>query len=114
MKRKSFLFTLSAIVLSVVGYVGYQRVSNNGESDLFLANVEALSSNENLDCNYRREEGTCRIEVGAHGKIEILGGTILKAGTDGIIEFDGKVVCHYGGNATCRPIECEDLYKLLR
>lgn len=113
MTNVTIMSALGAVVLSAAVYLGYQHVSSS-ESDLFKANVEALSTGENLDCNYKREEGRCSIEVGAHGKIELFGGNILKAGADGVIEFDGKVVCVSGGNATCRPIECEDLYKLLR
>lgn len=112
--KRNILFALCAIVLGVAGYVGYQRVSASSESDLFLDNVEALSSGEKLDCNYVRGEGKCVIEVGAHGKIQLLGGTIIKAGADGIIDLDGKVVCSSGGKAACTPIECKDLYEVLR
>ena len=44
--KRNILFALSAIVLGTTGYVGYQRVSASSESDLFLANVEALSVGE--------------------------------------------------------------------
>ena len=50
---------------------------------------------------------------GANGKLTLLGGTILKAGADGIIKLDGKVVCGGGGNKTCKPVECVDLYKAI-
>lgn len=40
---------LCAAVFGVFGYVGFQCVMNNSESDLFLANVEALSSLEFSD-----------------------------------------------------------------
>ena len=46
--KRNILFALSAIVLGVAGYVGYQQVSASSESDLFLANVEALSSGEGI------------------------------------------------------------------
>ena len=114
MKRRFLFSALGAVVLLAAGYCGYCQVENSSESDLFLANVEALSTGEKLDCSYNREEGQCMVEVGAHGRIEFLGGTIVKAGADGVITFDGKVVCFSGGNAACRPIECEDLYKVLR
>ena len=52
--KKKMVFALSAIVLGVAGYVGYQQVSASSESDLFLANVEALSEGEGvsmLECS---------------------------------------------------------------
>ena len=114
MKKRLFFSALSAAVVLTAGYCGYRHVVNSSESDLFLANVEALSAGEKIDCNYNRSEGQCEVEVGAHGKIEILGETIIKAGADGKISFDGKVICSSGGNASCTPVECEDLYKILR
>ena len=44
--KRNILFALSAIVLGTTGYVGYQQMSASSESDLFLANVEALSVGE--------------------------------------------------------------------
>ena len=62
--KRNILFALCALVLGVAGYVGYQRVSASSESDLFLANVEALSSgeggySESWDCwsNVKKGDG---------------------------------------------------------
>ena len=68
--KRNILFALSAIVLGVAGYVGYQRVSASSESDLFLANVEALSQNENvviLQCTRGIEGANC-VRRGRYGK----------------------------------------------
>lgn len=46
MRKVKIIFALCAAVLSAVGYFGYQRVSVSSKSDLFLANIEALSETE--------------------------------------------------------------------
>ena len=43
MKKRLFFSTLTAAVVLTAGYCGYRHVVNSSESDLFLANVEALS-----------------------------------------------------------------------
>ena len=46
-KQKKFVLSaLSVAVLVSAGYVGYREVSNEGESDLLLTNVEALTCGE--------------------------------------------------------------------
>lgn len=46
MKKRLFFSTLTAAVVLTAGYCGYRHVVNSSESDLFLANVEALSRSE--------------------------------------------------------------------
>lgn len=46
MNKKTFFAALSAAVLVSASYIGYCQVSNSSENDLFMANVEALSSME--------------------------------------------------------------------
>ncbi len=58
-----------------------------------------------------KEEKQCTIKVGAKGSIKLLGGTVLTAGDDGSITFDGQVNCSSGGKTYCRPVECIDLYE---
>lgn len=96
------------------GYSTYNVQQNTKLTDIAWANVEALAdSNDKLDCNYTREESKCTINVGAKGKIKILNGSVLTADAQGEISFDGKVACISGGNSTCRPIECIDLYTII-
>lgn len=45
-QKKFVLSVLSAAVLVSAGYVGYREVTNDESSDLLLANVEALTRNE--------------------------------------------------------------------
>ena len=96
------------------GYSAYNAQNSNELSSVALANVEALAgSNEGVDCSYTRQEGKCEITVGAKGEIKLLNGTILKAGTSGVISFDGKVVCGRDGNLSCTPVECTNLYTII-
>lgn len=92
-------------------------------SVLAKANIEALASSEDETVNsgegggwdtvYERTEGTCTITVGAKGKIKVFGVGIMYANAQGEISFDGKVVCHGGGNSSCTPIECIQLYEAI-
>ena len=83
------------------------------ESDLLLANAEALANSNESTPAYKREEGDCVIDVGAKGKIKLFGGTILEADATGKISFTGKVVCRAKGDLSCKPVECIDLYEVI-
>ncbi len=110
------IFLLAAVAaLSAATLVGVTSFSNKKQnlSEWALANVEALTGNEGLDCSYVRKESSCTINVGADGQIKLFSGTILNADANGEITFQGKVVCSSGGTETCRPVECVDLYEAL-
>ena len=51
--------------------------------------------------------------VGAKGEIKLFGGSVIKAGADGYVKFDGEVTCSGGGSTCCTMVECIDLYSLL-
>lgn len=77
-------------------------------SDVALANVEALADGEGpLDTSYERHPFTCTIY--GHGKVKIAGGSILEV--NGSLSFDGGLYCTSGGNATCNPTECGQLWE---
>ena len=80
---------------------------------LLLANAEALAIQEFMGCDCYRSTSTCRVYVGAKGKVKLLGGTILEAGADGYVEFDGAVICSKGGKTCCTMVECIDIYELI-
>ena len=81
------------------------------ESDLTMANVEALSEGDaTLDCSYVRKTESCVVYVGAKGHVKLFNGTILTADANGKISIDGVVVCSSGGTTACKPVECVDLY----
>ena len=58
-------------------------------------------------------ECQCEIYVGAKGKVKLLGGSIISAGVDGYVRFDGQVACSRGGDFACTPIECKELYEII-
>ena len=118
-RTKNILAALCGVfVLAGATIATYTSVTKSQKemSDLTKQNLEALvqSTREGgLDCNYSREESKCSIYIGANGRIKLFGVGIIKADANGWVNFDGKVVCHSGGNATCRPIECVDLYQVI-
>lgn len=105
---------MGAVVLGLSAYAGYRTYdAYNGvsESELLLANAEALAIQEFMGCDCYNSIRTCHIYVGATGRVKLLGGTILQAGADGYVEFVGEVVCSKGGNTCCTMAECIDLYE---
>ena len=103
-------------VIAIVGTMGY-NLSINQENEnvrLITGNIEALAEEEGgLDCNYNRHPSQCEIYVGAKGKVKLLGGSIISAGVDGYVRFDGQVACSRGGDFDCTPIECKELYEII-
>lgn len=102
-------------VFSVLAVACFMGVDNKSIKNVVSENVEALSdgNGDGFQCIYNREEGTCRIYVGVRGKIKLFGVGVIKAGADGYVEFDGKVICHSNGDASCTPVECKDMYETL-
>ena len=107
---------MACVICFITVMVGINVYNHCKYAQLLLGTgIESLAGNESgsLDCNYEREEGRCAVYVGVKGELRLLGGAILKAGADGYVRFDGKVVCVRGGNKTCKPVECVDLYQIL-
>ena len=98
-------------------YYKVVNLSINQENEnvrLITGNIEALAEEEGgLDCNYNRHPSQCEIYVGAKGKVKLLGGSIISAGVDGYVRFDGQVACSRGGDFACTPIECKELYEII-
>ena len=110
-KRNQVAIALVCVATVCVGaskaYNAY-RMTKNVDA-LLLENAIALSQREYIE-NCVRKEGECTVDVGVKGSIKLLGGTILKAGADGTVSFDGQVTCSSGGDTYCAPVECVDLY----
>ena len=87
-------------VIAIVGTMGY-NLSINQENE----NVRLITGN--------RHPSQCEIYVGAKGKVKLLGGSIISAGVDGYVRFDGQVACSRGGDFACTPIECKELYEII-
>ncbi len=68
MKKVTIVSAFCAVVLSATSYFGNRHASEASESDLFLANVEALSENESgkhkMKCytSLKFEEGSAVVE----------------------------------------------------
>lgn len=84
------------------------------QTDVVLSgNLEALTSGDEFQCIYNRDDNDlCKIYIGVGAKVK-LGGISIKADANGYIYFSGKVVCGDNGNWSCRPIECLDIYNEL-
>lgn len=115
MKKNLFLTCAAVAAIVCVAFAAHRaQQSQKMTSPLMRANLEALSSLEDDSKTiYKRYESTCKIYVGAKGKIILLSGAVIKADGNGYVEFDGKVVCASGGEFTCSPVECKDLYEAI-
>lgn len=97
----------SCIALGALCYIYNGFVS---EKTMWDRNVEALSGDESLDCNYYRRTESC--EFVGNARIKIFGVGIIKV--NGSFSIPGVVVCTSGGNETCKPVECIDLYEVIK
>ena len=73
MKRKFFAPLMGAVVLGLSAYAGYRTYdAYNGvsESELLLANAEALAILEFMGCDCYTSIRTCRIYVGSTGGVK--------------------------------------------
>ncbi|MCF2709812.1 NVEALA domain-containing protein [Bacteroides pyogenes] len=114
MKKKNMLPCI--VVVAIATFVAAKSFQTNAsESDnLLLANVEALSQDETYFKVKERNSNSCIIHGGAKGKIKLLGGSILTADANGDITFDGEIICSGTGDVYCKPVECVDLYQILK
>ncbi|MBO8452323.1 MAG: hypothetical protein IAC06_05510 [Bacteroidetes bacterium] len=114
MKKNLIIAAGAVLMAAAVSAFVYVNNKESNSTSLLKANAEALAAEETggLDANYKRKEEKCTITAGAGAKIKIFGGNIT-VGSRGTVTFDGKVICKSGGDETCRPIECIDLYEIL-
>mgnify|MGYP003407742295 FL=1 len=105
---KKIILCLVAIAVSFATYA--MVITNDSHSSIVSANIEALSGGLTLDTNYIQHEGTCPIKVEGDMIIKFINAGLTLKG-DGTITLDGKVTCEGGGNHTCFPKSCDDLYK---
>lgn len=83
--------------------------------EMIAANVEALSHDEGaggLVCNYSVDAKQCSITVSAEVAAKLLG---IPASGGGLVNLhiDGAQECISGGNSTCTPVQCSELYQHL-
>jgi hypothetical protein len=107
---KNFLIALTVLGTAAVATI---NVALNEKtpivSNLTLLNLEAFSQESGgggLNTIYNRHPFQCT--ANGNGKIQLVGGTILTV--KGSLSFDGGLYCTSGGNATCTPMECAQLW----
>ena len=91
---------MGAVVLGLSAYAGYRTYdAYNGvsESELLLANAEALAIQEFMGCDCYTSIRTCRIYVWFNRGVKLRNGKILEPEADGYVEFVGEIVCSKGG-----------------
>ncbi len=115
---KKFFVVLSSVgVISLVGLISWNKQSDRSKTSqlesILSENALALSEREYY-AGYKKCKSKCTVYVGARGKVRLLGGNVIQAGADGVISIDGEITCCSGGDALCSPIECIDLYTVIR
>lgn len=116
---RKFFISAVAVSLGVIGYLCYELQAPKSEplNPVALANIDALTEAEGeaggLDTSYNRHEGYCEFYVKANATITILGLGIFTADGNGLVKISGQLACSSGGNFTCRPIECYDIYQMI-
>ena len=101
MKKKLFFSTLTAAVVLTAGYCGYRHVVNSSESDLFLANVEALSEEEQpkmLDCSVAIASKGC-YKPGPYGDVWVC--EVIKDVRKYQVVVGSPIVCHHDIISNC-------------
>lgn len=101
MKKRLFFSTLTAAVVLTAGYCGYRHVVNSSESDLFLANVEALSEEEQpkmLDCSVAIASKGC-YKPGPYGDVWVCE-VITDVRPYQVVE-GSPIVCHHDIISDC-------------
>jgi hypothetical protein len=121
--KKKVLDCIIVLVVTIIVVINiHLGANNNSSSTIFWANVDALASGEGgpsdnadaldsgekgLSTNYNRHPFSCTIY--GNGKIKIVGGSIIEI--KGSLSFDGGLYCSSGGESTCTPIECAQLWQ---
>ena len=106
--KKKFYFGLFAVTMVAAAIVINVNLSlkRSGLSDVLLANIEALAQGEGgLDTNYEPVPYDCTIHVGVGGSFGP-----IKANAQGNVVISGARDCEAGGNKTCAPVTCAEIY----
>lgn len=93
-------------------YRTFNDMGVNSTNPLLAENVEALTGNE-TSTTWMVRESRCTVFVGTGKKIRLSDGTVLQADAAGFITIDGRRDFEEGGDASFRPVSCDDLYKTI-
>lgn len=77
MKKQAVVVAFCAMVIGCIGYVGYKATPKNVEVSALLANVEALSRNEEVVYDYKIAQSCDCWGKGADGFPKFYGMSIL-------------------------------------
>ena len=93
-------------------YRTFDDMGINATNPLLSENVEALAGNETT-ATWMARESRCTVYVGKGQTVHLSDGTTLQANAAGFITIDGRLDYEEGGQASFRPVACEDLYKTI-
>ena len=118
MKRRTeaTLWATLACIAAVGGmwsYGEYRMIDDMGANSvnpLLEENIEALTGNE-ATTTWMARESRCTKFVGIGKSVRLSDGTTLAADAAGFVTIDGRMEYEEGGEASFRPVSCDDLYK---
>lgn len=93
-------------------YRTFDDMGTNAANPLLAENVEALTGNETTT-TWMARESRCTVYVGTGKSVRLNDGTTLTADAAGFVTIDGRLEYEEGGDASFRPVSCEDLYKTI-
>ena len=114
--KRTALMSIAFLASCTLATMCIIRQRNTSLTQIQINNINALAdsgADASLDTQYAREEGVCKVTLAPGVQIKVRGKEIISAGADGTATFDGKVICHKGGDATCTPVECKDIYEVI-
>lgn len=79
-----------------------------------ILNIKALGQDNMLDCSYIRTEIHCVFNRKETTEIIKNEKKIKKESTKEVPYFNIAVVCKPGGNASCKPVSCKDVFKYMK
>ncbi len=118
-RTEATLWAVMACIAAVGGmwsygeYRTFNDMGTNSATPLLAENVEALTGNETTT-TWMARESRCMVYVGEGKKVQLNDGTILKANAAGFITINGRLDYEEGGDASFRPVSCNDLYKTIK
>ena len=93
-------------------YRTFDDMGTNATNPLLAENIEALTGNETTT-TWMARESRCTVFVGLGKSVRLSDGTLLHADAAGFVTIDGRLEYEEGGDASFRPVSCEDLYKTI-
>lgn len=118
MNKKLIIGSCVLMAMAVVSWFSLTQKQNGqiGGNDLFMANVEALTTNDVtnscLDCKYTPEPQPCSITVSAEIAAKVFGIKVAQADGTVTVPINGVHECRGGGEMTCLPVRCIEMVQV--